>query len=97
MRIKDKTTLREWIKDSIDTTWELHTIWFFEDGSWQETSQSTTIPNVLGYKIRDLARALPGSEYEFLDGKKWLDPIITENFREIERILNERNGENVKR
>ena len=92
MKIKDKTILRKWIKDALDTTGELDIIWFYEDGSWQETSQSTTIPNVLGYKIGDLARALPGSEYEFLGGKKYLDSIITENFREIERILNERNG-----
>ena len=96
MRIKEKTTLRKWIKDSIGTTGELDIIWFYEDGSWQETSSNTIIPDTLGYKIRDLARALPGSEYEFLDGKKYLDAIITENFREIERILNKRSGENEK-
>ena len=89
MRIKNKTVLRKWIKNSIGTTGELKVLWIFDDGTWEIVYPGQFLPGMKGYKIR---RFLIPPTRE-LACKKCLDKVITWNFHEVEKELSERSDE----
>lgn len=83
MRLKQKTLLRDFIKDRRNSSGGLDLVWFFKDGDWQITGRNRIIPNTLHRTFKELGFKSPHEAEDY---------AITRNFKKIEEEL-EKGGD----